>query len=234
MKLRFSKPVIYRSTLSGFALILLIILAPLSLRAEVVDRVVANVNGHVVLQSDWEQEISFEAFSNSRDPNSFSKAERSAALDRLIDQELLREQLRPVQVVPPGQVAASLVGVRKLHPECDTDAKWQAALRNIGMTEESLTQRLADQIQLMKLVEERLRPSIQIDQAAVEAYYRDQLLPEMKRAGNSAAPLTEVFARIKDLLAEKKMNELLSGWLASLRSSSQILSPASSIGEQNR
>jgi hypothetical protein len=82
-----------------------------------------------------------------------------------------------------------------------------------------------DEIQLMKLVEDRLRPSIQIDQQAVETYYHDQLLPEMKKPAGPAKPLTEVFARIKDLLAEKKMNELLSGWLASLRSGSHIRLP---------
>ena len=74
-------------------LLTMMICAPLG--AEIVDRVVANVNGHAVLQSDWEQEVAFEGFSDARDPNSFSRAERSAALDRLIDQELLREQLRP-------------------------------------------------------------------------------------------------------------------------------------------
>jgi len=86
----------------------------------------------------------------------------------------------------------------------------------------------------MKLVEDRLRPSIHIDEQAVETYYHDQLLPEMKRAGSRATPLTEVFGRIKDLLAEKKMNELLSGWLANLRSGSHILAPEPSAGEQDR
>jgi len=79
-----------------------------------------------------------------------------------------------------------------------------------------------------------LRPSIQIDQHAVETYYHDQLLPEMKKAGSRATPLPEVFGRIKDLLAEKKMNELLSGWLVSLRSGSHIATPESKAGEQNR
>ena len=40
---------------------------------QVVDRVVTNVNGHVVLQSDWEQEVAFEAFSEGRDPDSFTQ-----------------------------------------------------------------------------------------------------------------------------------------------------------------
>ena len=201
---------------------------------QVIDRVVTNVNGHVVLQSDWEQEVAFEAFANARDPDSFTSAERNAALDRLIDRELLREQVRPSQPPPLEQVAARVAEVRKLHPDCTTDDGWRAKLQRYGLTQSALEKRFAEQIQLMRLVEDRLRPSIQIDQQAVETYYHDQLLPDMKRAGSVAAPLTEVFGRIKDLLAERKMNELLSGWLASLRSGSHILTPESSAGERNR
>ena len=201
---------------------------------QVIDRVVTNVNGHVVLQSDWEQEVAFEAFANARDPDSFTSAERNAALNRLIDRELLREQLRPSQPAPLEQVAARVAEVRKLHPDCTTDDGWRAKLQRYGLTQSALEKRFAEQIQLMRLVEDRLRPSIQIDQQAVETYYHDQLLPDMKRAGSVAAPLTEVFGRIKDLLAERKMNELLSGWLASLRSGSHILTPESSAGERNR
>jgi hypothetical protein len=201
---------------------------------QIVDRVVNNVNGRVILQSDWEQEIAFEALANARDPDSFTSAERNAALDRLIDQELLREQVRPSQSAPAEQVASRVTEIRKLHPDCVTDEGWRAKLQRYGLTQNSIEKRLGDQIQLMKLVEDRLRPSIQIDQQAVETYYKDQLLPDMKRAGNSATPLPEVYSRIKDLLAERKMNELLSGWLASLRTGSHILTPESSAGERNR
>lgn len=216
------------------AMALSLALATSSFGGQIVDRVVANVNGHVVLQSDWEQEVAVEAFSNARDPDSFTSAERNAVLDRLIDQELLREQVRPSQPAPAEQVAARVAEVRKLHPDCATDEGWRAKLQRYGLTQSSLEKRLGDQIQLMKLVEDRLRPSIQIDQQAVETYYNDQLLPDMKRAGTRATPLPEVFGRIKDLLAERKMNELLSGWLASLRSGSHILTPESSAGERNR
>jgi peptidyl-prolyl cis-trans isomerase SurA len=209
-------------------------LAGFAVAGQVIDRVVANVNGHVVLQSDWEQEVAFEAFADAREPDSFTTEERHAALDRLIDQELLREQVRPSQPVPADQLAARVGEVRKLHPDCATDELWHAKLQRYGLSHSALEKHLGDQIQIMKLVEDRLRPSIQIDQRAVESYYQDQLLPEMKRAGSRTTPLTEVFGRIKDLLAEKKMNELLSGWLANLRSESHIMTPESSAGERNR
>src|SRR4029077_10740341 len=85
---------------SVVALALGMALVPSSVGGEIVDRVVTSVNGHVVLQSDWEQELAIEAFSNVRDPNSFTLAERNAALDRLIDQQLLREQVRPSESAP--------------------------------------------------------------------------------------------------------------------------------------
>jgi len=213
----------------------LIMALALSLHAgQIVDRVVSNVNGHVVLQSDWEQEVAFEAIANGRDPDSFTSDERKAALDRLIDQELLREQVRPSQPANSEQVAASLAEVRKLHPDCATDESWRAKLQRYGLTQASLEKHLSEQIQIMKLVEDRLRPSIQIDQHAVETYYNDQLLPALKKAGSRATPLPEVFSRIKDLLAEQKMNELLSDWLASLRSGSHISTPESTAGERTR
>ena len=211
---------------------LIMALALSSVGGQIVDRVVTSVNGHVILQSDWEQEVAIEAFSNVRDPDSFTSAEGNAALDRLIDQQLLREQVRPSQPAPAELVAARVAELRKLHPECATDDAWRVTLQRYGLTQKSLEKRVGDQIQLMKLVEDRLQPSIQIDQRAVETYYHDQLLPDMKRAGSPAAPLTEVFGQIKDLLAERKMNELLATWLASLRSGSRILTPESSAGER--
>lgn len=218
----------------ALAIVLAMSLSSWAFGGQIVDRVVANVNGHVVLQSDWEEELNFEAFSNARDSDSFTAEERKASLDRLIDQELLREQVRPSQPAPADQIAGRVAELRKIHPDCSTDEGWRAKLQRYGLSQSALEKHLADQIQLMRLVEDRLRPSIQVDQKAVEAYYNDQLLPEMKRAGNHATPLTEVFGKIKDLLAERKMNELLSGWLASLRSGSQIVTPESSAGERNR
>jgi len=218
----------------ALAIALNMLLAVSALAGQIVDRVVTNVNGHVVLQSDWEQEVDFETFANGRDPDSFTSAERKTALDHLIDQELLREQVRPSQPAPPNEVAARVAEVRKLYPDSSTDDRWHAILQRYGLTQSALEKRLSDQIQLMKLVEDRLRPAIQIDQRAVESYYHDQLVPEMKKAGSSAKPLPEVFGRIKDLLAEKKMNELLSGWLANLRAGSHIMAPEPSYGEQNR
>ncbi|HEX9111807.1 MAG TPA: hypothetical protein VF845_10050 [Terriglobales bacterium] len=224
------KPRIHRS----LAFLLGMMLAVPCFAGEIVDRVIANVNGHIVLQSDWEQELALEALLNGRPVDSFTSAERKAALDRLIDRELLREQVRPSEAAPAGLVAARVSEVRKLLPDATTDEGWRTVLQRHGLTQSTLEKRLGEEIQLMRLVEARLRPSIQIDQHAVETYYHDELLPQLKRTGGREVALPEVFGRIKDLLAEQRLNQLLSGWLASLRSASQIQTPPSLAGVENR
>ncbi|MBI3475966.1 MAG: hypothetical protein HY010_09550 [Acidobacteria bacterium] len=199
---------------------------------QVVDRMVANVNGHILLQSDWEEELAFESFVNGRSLDSFTLEERKAALDRLIDQELLREQVRPSEGAPANEIAARVNEVRKLHPEAATDEGWRAALLHCGLNQSDLEKRLGEGIQLMRLVEARLRPSIQIDQKAVESYYHEQLIPELKKAGSKEVGLPEVFGHIKDLLAEQRLNQLLHGWLATLRSASRIQTAQSGGGDQ--
>jgi peptidyl-prolyl cis-trans isomerase SurA len=218
----------------GLAFLLGTVLAVPCFGGEIVDRVIANVNGHILLQSDWEQELALEALLNARSADSFTSAERKAALDRLIDRELLREQVRPSEAAPAPLVAARVTEVRKLLPDAATDEGWRTVLQRHGLTQSALEKRLGEEIQLMRLVEARLRPSIQIDQHAVETYYHDELLPQLKRTGGREVALPEVFGRIKDLLAEQRLNQLLSGWLASLRSASQIQTPSALAGVENR
>jgi len=200
---------------------------------EVVDRIVANVNGHILLQSDWEEELAFEAFANARPLDALTPAERKAALDRLIDQELLREQVRPSQSAPAELVAARVAEIRKTLL-LTSDEGWRAALQRYGLTQPVLEKRLGNDIQLMRLVEARLRPSIQVDTRAVESYYRERLLPELQRAGSKAVSLPEVFGHIRDLLTEQKVNQLLDSWLVSLRSESRIQTSESTAREQAR
>lgn len=225
---------IWKRSLSALLWFLFFVLVVPARAGDIVDRIVANVNGHILLESDWEDEIAFESLLNARPAGAFTAAERKAALDRLIDQELLREQVHPSETAPTELVAGRVAEVRKMYPEAVSDAGWLATVERYGLTPRAIEKRLGRDLQLMRQVEARLRPAIQIDNPAVETYYRERLLPELQRAGGKEVPLPEVFSRIKDLLAEQKMNQLIAGWLASLRSESHIQIPGASDGEQNR
>src|SRR4051812_9824199 len=69
---------------------------------ELLDRIVGTVNTHVILQSDWDDEVRFEAFMSGRKPEDVIVEQRKASLNRLIDQEILREQMRMTDLKPAG------------------------------------------------------------------------------------------------------------------------------------
>jgi hypothetical protein len=192
--------------------------------AEIVDRIVATVNGQIILQSDWEDALKYQAFVDARAFDQLSPEDRKAALDRLIDQELLREQMHATdfQHATPREIAERIQEIRKQYPDAVTPEGWQATLARYGFTEETLEQHVALQTDLLRLIDARLRPNITIDSKSIESYYDQEFVPQLHQSGGEAAPLSEVTPQIKELLTQEKMNELLIAWLQTLRSGSEI------------
>jgi hypothetical protein len=204
--------------------------------AEVIDRIVATVNGHVILQSDWEDALRYEAFSSGRALERLTGEDRKSALDHLIDQELLREQLRAPDLphASPEDVAARVVEIRQQYPNAESEASWQALLQSYGFSEEDLRSRIAAQIDLMTLVDSRLRPTVNIDNKSIESYYQQELLPQLHHSGGQSVPLAEVSGKIKELLTQKKITQMLTAWLQNLRAGSQIRSESLLPGRGGR
>ena len=103
---------------------------------KVIDRIVATVNGHIILQSDWDDALSYEALLNGRAISEFTEDERRAVLDRLIDQELLDEQMKSAyfQHASEAEAEARVAEARKLYPDAATDEGWQSVLDRFGLT----------------------------------------------------------------------------------------------------
>ena len=191
---------------------------------DILDRIVATVNNHAILQSEWQDATRYEAFVSGRALDQLQASDRKAALDRLIDQELLREQMRSSGFPHANseEVEKRIQEIRKQYAGAESDAGWQAALARYGLTENDLRRRVTLQGDLMGLVDARLRPSVVIDSKSIESYYNQELLPQLQHSGAQQAPLAEVTPKIKELLTQQKMNEMLVAWLQDLRSGSRI------------
>jgi hypothetical protein len=207
-------------------LLALLALAP-SAVAEVVDRIVATVNGRVILQSDLDEALCYDALLSGRPLADFRDDDRRATLDRLIDQELLREQMKSADFrhATDAEVGARIADARKQYPQAVTDESWRSLLARYHVSEKELFAHVRQQIDVMRLVDARLRPAVQIDTKSIEAYYRDQFVPKLKQSGAFEVPLPEVSAKIRELLTEEKVSEMLVSWLQTLRSEGQVHIP---------
>lgn len=202
--------------------------------AGIIDRIVATVNGHIILQSDWEDALRFEACEDGRPVSDLSVDQRKAALDHLIDQELLREQMHAAdfQHATDQSVSARLQEIRHLYPDASNDAGWQGVLGRCGLNETQLKQNVASQLDLMSLVDARLRSNVHIDSKSIESYYNQEFLPQIRQAGAQEPALADATPQIKELLTQQKVNELMVAWLHDLRSESEIRTePSNSDGD---
>jgi peptidyl-prolyl cis-trans isomerase SurA len=223
-----------RTLIAGLWLASLFLPALPAHAGEILDRIVATVNGHIILQSDWEDALRFDAFTSGRALSQLTADDRKHALDGLIDQELLREQMGAAdfQHSTDQEIAAKTGEIRKQYAAAGTEAGWQQTLSRYGLTENGLRQRIGVELDVMRLVDARLRPAINIDAKSIESYYNQELLPQLRQSGSQEIPLATVTPEIKELLTQQKINQLLVTWLQNLRSGSQIRTQlASATGE---
>ena len=66
---------------------------------------------------------------------------------------------------------------------------------------------------------------MQIDSKTIEAYYREKFVPQLKQSDRGGSSSADVAAKIRELLTQEKVNELMVSWLQSLRSESKVSVP---------
>ena len=132
--------------------------------------------------------------------------------------------MRTSSFVPatPEEIAGRVRELRRTGPAWKTDDGWRAALAAYGLTEEDVGERMAVQVDLLRYLDLRFRPEIHIDRRAMENYYRERLLPEMRGAGWSDVPFEQVAPKIEQLLIEQQLNELQDRWVRGLRLQAEI------------
>jgi peptidyl-prolyl cis-trans isomerase SurA len=218
----------YQSLRTAGLLVVLLMASQFLFAGDIVDRIVATVNGHIILQSDWEDALRFEAFTSNRSLDQLTSEDRKASLDRLIDQELLREQMHSADFLHATgeEVNDRIAEIRKQYSLAENEPGWRDALVRYGLTDEELRQRISSELDALRLVDARLRPSVNIDSKSIESYYNQELLPQLRQSGEKEVALNEVSPKIRELLTQQKVNELLLAWLQNLRAGSTIRTEA--------
>ena len=191
-----------------------------------VDQIIAIVNGDLVLESDIDQERSFENFEPFSAPAPF---DRDKAVERLIDRTLILQQakLEPEQADTKEQAQQQLQALRKDLPackayHCETDAGWEKFVHDHGFTQESLLKRWQQRVDILNFIEMRFRSGIEITPAQIKTYYEGVMLPEYTKVNATAPKLAVISDRIQEVLLEQQVSALLSDWLKSLKAQGTV------------
>ena len=195
-----------------------------------VDRVVAIVDGQVVLDSDVDEERRFEAIQplvpGTTDPGN---ATRSQEIERLVNRTLILQQAK-LQVednITDSDVDKEVAGLRTtLAPckqvNCTTDAGWSEFLHTHGFDVTEFRDRWKERMQVLAFIQERFGAGSTVSEAQVRAFYQNNMLPQYAKAHVKAATLASVEPRIREVLQQGQISSLLRDWLQSLRAQGSI------------
>lgn len=194
--------------------------------AVTLDRVVAIVNGDLILQSDLDEERRFQAFQPLRSPK---PPTRDELINRLIDRALILQQIavEPQPPLPEQEVDEELASLRKTIPQCaayhcETDAGWQKFVSDQGLTLEELRQHWKIRIEVLRFIEERFRMGIRITDPEIDDYYKKTLVPAFQQHNAQAPAEDTIKDKIQEILLQQQVDKLLDDWLAALRAQGNV------------
>ncbi len=195
--------------------------------AEVIERIVAKVNSHPILSSELDEALRYQCLLDGKPLDGLSGDDRKQALDRLVDRALIEQQMNGATYprVTPEEVAKRLAEIRAQLPDGGSDEAWRAALLRYRLSDEDVAEQLSTQLDVLRFVELKFRPNIQVDRRAIQDYYLQHLIPELHKRGAREVPLNEVSDQIRELLVQQRIDELLSAWLVTLRAQAEVELP---------
>ena len=190
------------------------------------DRVVAIVNGDLILQSDLEEERRFQAFQPLRSPK---PPTRDELINRLIDRALILQQIaiEPQPPITEQEVDEELASLRKTIPQCaafhcETDAGWQKFVTDQGLTLEELREHWKIRMEVLQFIEERFRMGIRISDQEIDDYYKKTLVPAFEKQNAPAPAEDKIKDKIQEILLQQQVDKLLDDWLAALRAQGNV------------
>jgi hypothetical protein len=188
-----------QSILTG-ALLSIALATPLSgiASAAVIDRVAVIVGKTVITETEVIEELRLTAFESSQTLNP-SPAERRAAAERLVDQQLLRDEMQINGfAMPQASVADSLL--QKFRQEhFHTLQEFQAALTKYGITEDELKQHLWWEFAVIQFTEARFQ------------------------TGLPATPLQDADRATPSAPAASSVDQQMDAWLKDARASTHVV-----------
>jgi hypothetical protein len=148
---------------------------------------------------------------------------------------LLEQQISKEADLDPDseELKGALTDLQKQLPEAATEDGWKRLLSSYGLTQQDVEEHLTSQMRVLRFVDLRFRDLVRVDKTAVETYYQQKFVPEMRQRGATEPPaVSEVSAKIEKILVEQRIDEMLDRWLEALRGQAHIqrmLPPASTV-----
>jgi hypothetical protein len=202
--------------LLGFILTVLLLCA-VSARAQVFDRVLATVDGHMVTLSDLRATTTLGLTPAGATSSS------DAALDRWIERLLVLQEVD--RFAPPEPSAAAVASrLAAVLTPLGTPDQAQTTLTHLGIDEGWVRRWVRDDLRIQSYTEQRFAGSLEPTGEELENYYREHAA-EFVRDGRELSS-DEAHALAREHVMAARRRALVADWLDGLRRRATIVRPA--------
>jgi parvulin-like peptidyl-prolyl isomerase len=188
--------------------------------ARVVDRIVARIEDDIILQSQVRELGALQQLIEGR-------AESDEKLvEELIEQWVVQTEASASHFPQPAQSEVDRE-LQRLQGNFGGPEKYKARLNELGLSATQVRQLLSRQIYVERYVDYKFRPSVQIELAEIDAYYKKELLPELAKKNQPAPSQNAVEEQIREVLTQRRISDLTGKWLDDTKSRLKIEMSAS-------
>ncbi len=182
---------------------------------QVVDRIVARVEDDIITLSEVRELGRYQQLVQGRSDSD------DRLLAQLINQWIVKTEATAARFPRPieAEVNRELERLEKQFPSTEA---YRARLRELGLSSAAVRRLVERQLYLARYLDYKFRPAAQVEAAAIEKYYREELVPALAARGQAAPPLENVQDQIRELLVERDISARADRWLEETRSRLKI------------
>ena len=174
--------------------------------ARVVDRIVARIEDDIILQSQVRE---LGAFQQLIDGHAESD---DKLLEELIEQWLVETEAAASHFPQPAQSEVDRE-LKRLTDHFANPENYASRLNELGLSAAQVRQLLSRQIYVARYIDYKFRPSVQVEPAEIDAYYRKELLPELAKNNQPVPNRAAVEDQIREVLIQRGISQMTAQWL---------------------
>jgi parvulin-like peptidyl-prolyl isomerase len=181
----------------------------------VVDRIVAHIEGDIILQSQVRELSALQQLIDGQAESD------DKLLNELIQQWVVETEATASHFPQPAQSEIDRE-LTRLREHFSSPENYASRLNELGLSAQQVRQLLSRQIYVERYIDYKFRPSVQVEPAAIDAYYKQELMPEMAKTNQPVPSRSEVESQIRELLIQRGISDLTMKWLDDTKSRLKI------------
>lgn len=181
----------------------------------VVDRIVARIEGDIITLSEVRELSQFQQLVEGR------SASEDRLVAQLVEQWIVYAEAGAARFPRPSPTEVDRE-IERLQEQFASSDAFRDRLRELGLSTGAVRRLVERQLYLARYLDYKFRPAVQVDTAAVEKFYREELVQKLTARGQAAPPLETVQEQIRELLTQREISERASHWLEETRSRLRI------------